>query len=81
MIGIFTTIAIIASVVMYKTYAEKRDIINTDAKNIVYFAETELSSRLKNVEERFGGIEIARSFLAAEENVVINNYKHIPPIN
>lgn len=76
MIGIFTTIAIIASVVMYKTYAEKRDIINTDAKNIVYFAETELSSRLKNVEERFGGIEIARSFLAAEENVVINNYKH-----
>ena len=76
MIGIFITISIIVSVVMYKTYTEKRDIINTDAKNIVYFAETELSGRLKNVEERFGGIEIARSFLIAEGNVVINNYRH-----
>ena len=29
MIGIFITISIIVTVVMYKTYTEKRDIINT----------------------------------------------------
>ncbi|MBO5007312.1 MAG: sensor histidine kinase [Clostridia bacterium] len=75
-IGILITILIIVSSVMYKTYSEKRDIISTDAKNIVYFAETELSNRLKNVEERFGGVEIARSFLIADKNFVVGNYKH-----
>lgn len=76
MIGMTVSIAIIVSVVMYQTHREKRDIINTDAKNIAYFVETELNNRFENIEERFGGIDIARSFIAAENSVVVDNYRY-----
>lgn len=75
-IGMLVIITILTSAILIETHADKKDIISTDSKNIAYFAETELGNRFKNVEERFGGIEIARSFQTAEQQIVVNNYKY-----
>ena len=61
-IAIIAVVVVMVSVILAGSYSERRKVVNSNVDNIIYFSDTALSDKLKNIEEHFGGTEIAQSF-------------------
>ena len=65
---IFYTIATVVivggmiTVVLVRSYSEKKQAVNSNVSNIIYFSDEALADKLKIIEEHFGGTETAQSF-------------------
>lgn len=72
LLGITT---LIMTVFLIKSYTENRDMTEKNAQNSVYFADLNLSGKMKLIEERFGGMDLAEKFRDAEEIEGYSNEK------
>ena len=70
-IGIVLIVLMIIGTVLIRGYSDKRNVTITNLDNITYFTENELNSKLKNIEEDFGGLKTSDAVLKAQNSTAI----------
>lgn len=56
---------LVMSFFLIKIYTENKDMTEKNAQNSIYFADLNLSGKMKLIEERFGGMDLASKFKEA----------------
>ena len=61
-IGVIITALVVTGIMLIRVYSDKETIISTNANNVMYFSDLNLSEKFVIIEERFGSLSIADSF-------------------
>ena len=58
---VLITTIMISAVFLTKTWIEEKEIVDVNAKNIMYFVDNDISGKLDSFREQFGGMSMARN--------------------
>ena len=68
LVCVLATVSVISAVYLTQFWLEKKDIVDENIENVLYFADSEIKGELDSIRNLFGSMTVARSIKTAVES-------------